>query len=71
MTSLNPQLMLEGLKRSVPAVFNGLNIEDDLLRYSEEYSEFKKIVSHCEKKKKNKNVSYLHWEKVKEKEKRM
>ena len=58
--------MLEGLKRSVPAVFNGLNIEDDLLRYSEEeYSEFKKIVSHCEKKKKNKNVSYLHWEKVK------
>ena len=67
MTCLNPQLMLEGLKRSVPGAFNGLTIEDDLLKYSiKELDELKrKIVGAESDSKKKKNIAYLHWEKVK------
>ena len=67
--------MLEGLKRSIAKEFNGLMMEDDLLKYNEkEFGELqRKIVvaaeNNCKKTKKNNNnnnnIAYLQWQKIK------
>ena len=75
-TCLNPQLMVEGLKRSFPKCFAGISLENDLLSSKDDKieqvmgdirnaSKEKKALQEKHGKKVTATVSYLMWEKVK------
>jgi len=60
MTCINPQLMLEGLKRAIKEQFNGLNLED-ICDYSKK--DLHKLMSKVGELKKN--IPFLQWTRVK------
>ena len=62
MTCLNPQLKLEGLKRSFKYVYKGVSIEDILSYTSIEMQALKTDIAS-----KQGSISYLQWTKIKSK----
>ena len=63
MTCINPQLMLEGLKRAIKEQFNGLNLEDicNICDYSKK--DLHELMSEVGELKKN--IPFLQWTRVK------
>ena len=60
MTCINPQLMLEGLKRAIKEQFNGLNLEDICDYFKKDLHKLMSKVGELKK-----NIPFLQWTRVK------